>query len=598
MGRQSILECFYDNVEHRGGRTAALVKRGGAYKPVTWAEMAHSVRQIAAALLGLGLKPGDRACIISQTRLEWVNVDLGILAAGGVTVPIYPSNLPEECQHIVENSGAVVVFAEDDAQAQKFRAERARLPNLEKVVQISGEVADSDGWVVSLDSLVADVVVDEAVLAERRRAVTRDSILTIIYTSGTTGRPKGVVTTHDNMVYEAEAIQQINVIREQDVELLFLPLAHVFAKVLECVWLHAGHVMAFAESMQTIKENLGEVRPTVMAGVPRIFEKFYGAVVQKGLSAGGVRRVLFERAQTLSDRHGDLESQGQALPIVETLQFAALKKLVFSKIAKGLGDTLGGRMRVLVSGGAPLAPKIAWFFRDAGLDILEGYGLTETSAATCLNRPGRNHIGTVGLPVPGTQVRIADDGELLVRGRGVTKGYWQNEEATAEVFKDGWFSTGDVVRIESSGAVRIVDRKKDLIITAGGKNVAPQNIENLVKTHRLISQVVVHGDKRNYLTALITLDADALKAFAEERSLGGGSYAELTQRPEVLKEVDQAMRTFNRQLASYETIKKFKILEHDFTQDSGELTPSLKVKRKVINQRYKSTLDGFYEEAY
>ncbi|HET6344133.1 MAG TPA: AMP-binding protein, partial [Myxococcota bacterium] len=420
-------------------------------------------------------------------------------------------------QHIVENSGATVVFAEDDKQVQKFRAERSRLPNLKKVVQIAGEVADSDGWVVSLGTLTAEALVDEAVLVERRRAVTRESILTLIYTSGTTGRPKGVVTTHDNMLYEAEAIQQINVIREQDVELLFLPLAHVFAKVLECVWVHSGHVMAFAESMHTIKENLAETRPTVMAGVPRIFEKFYGAVVQKGLAAGGLKRALFERAQALSEKRGELEAKGQTLPVAETLQFAALQRLVFSKVSRALKQNLGGRMRVLVSGGAPLAPKIAWFFRDAGVDILEGFGLTETSAATCLNRPGRNHIGTVGLPMPGTQVRLAPDGELLIKGRGVAKGYWQNEEATAEVFKDGWFASGDVARIEADGAVRIVDRKKDLIVTAGGKNVAPQNIENLVKTHRLISQVVVHGDRRNFLSALITLDADALKVFAEER---------------------------------------------------------------------------------
>lgn len=599
MSRNSILDYFIENAEQYGTRTAALVKREGVYRDVTWSEMHQESRLIASGLVDLGVEPGARICLISQTRLEWVTIDMGILAAGAVTVPIYPSNLPDECQFIVENSGSVVVFAEDDTQVQKFRAERSRLPGLKKIIQISGQVAESDDdWVVSLDSLKKSTNVNAAVLQERRRSLDKDSILTIIYTSGTTGRPKGVVTTHDAMLYEAEAIAQIDLIRDSDLQLLFLPLAHSFAKVLEIAWLAQRHIMAFAESMNTIKQNLAEVRPTVMAGVPRIYEKFFSAVVQKGTSKGGAASHLFKRAMVLSQKNGEAQERGRLLSLQERLEFAVLKRLVFQKVGKGLREILGGRMRTLVSGGAPLSRTIAWFFRDAGLDILEGYGLTETSAATCVNRPGRVRIGTVGLPLPGSDIKIASDGEILIRGRGVMREYWQNPEATAEVLRDGWFYTGDIGVVDSDGHVRIVDRKKDIIVTAGGKNVAPQNIENVLKTHRLISQAVVHGDQRNFLSALITLDAEALQHFAEVQGLGKGSYAQLTQKPEVYKEIDSALKEFNKHLPSYETIKKFKILEHDFSQETGELTASLKIKRKVINQRYKNIFDNFYSDIF
>lgn len=597
MGRQSILDYFLENAEQFGSRTAALVKHDGLYKAVTWGDMGTEAQAMSAGLIAMGIQAGDRICLISQTRLEWVTTDMGIIGAGAVTVPIYPSNLADECQFIVENSGAAAVFAEDDTQVQKLRAERARMPGLKKVIQMSGAVRDADGWVITLDEL-KKTQADPALLVERRKSLGRDSILTIIYTSGTTGRPKGVVTTHDNMLYEAEGITQIDLVRDTDVQLLFLPLAHSFAKVLEIAWLATRHVMAFAESMQSIKPNLAEVRPTLMAGVPRIFEKFHGAVMQKGTSGGGLKAQLFLRAADLSQKNGEAESQKKALSLRDKLEFAILKQLVFKKVGAGLRATLGGRMRAMVSGGAPLSPKIAWFFRDAGVEVLEGFGLTETSAATTVNRYGSNRVGTVGLPLPGTEVRLADDGELLLKGRGVMREYWKNPEATQEVLKDGWFHTGDIATVDADGFVRIVDRKKDIIVTAGGKNVAPQNLENLIKTHKLISQVVVHGDKRNFLSALVTLDPDALKLFAQEHGLGNGSYAELTQKPQVYKAVQSAMDGFNAQLAKYETIKKFKILEHDFSQESGELTPSLKIKRKVVNQRYKSIFDGFYEEAY
>lgn len=599
MAQASVLDSFLEHVNKRASETAALVKREGAYRDVTWGEIGEAVRAVSMGLISLGIQPEDRVCIVLQTRLEWVIADMGILGAGGVTVPIYASNLPDECQYVAENSGAVLVFAEDDEQVQKFRAERSRLPNIKKIVQVDGAVSGDDGWVITLDALKGLAEIDEPKLKERRASLNKDSNLTIIYTSGTTGRPRGVVLTHDNMLYQAECLKQLDQVRDGDVQLIFLPLAHSFAKILEIAWIAVPHVLAFAEDLTTVKENLGEVRPTLMAAVPRIYEKFYTAVIQKGTASGGLKAKLFGAALELSEKRGKAEREGGSLDLADSVKFALLKEVIFKKVGQGLGEALGGRMRMLVSGGAPLSPKIAHFFEDAGLDIFEGYGLTETSPVITSNHPGANRIGTVGKPLPGTQIRLAEDGEIFAKGRQVMREYWDNPEATKEVIDtDGWFRTGDIGEIDRAGFLRITDRKKDIIVTAGGKNVAPQNLENLLKTHPLVSQVVVHGDKRKFLTALITLDADGLKAFSKERKLGNGSHAEMTQKPAVRQLLQEAVDALNAQLPSYETIKKFKILEHDFSEETGELTPSLKVKRRVVNERHRQLFDAFYEERF
>ncbi|HVI03775.1 MAG TPA: AMP-dependent synthetase/ligase, partial [Enhygromyxa sp.] len=451
--------------------------------------------------------------------------------------------------------------------------------------------------VVSMDEFLAagnSVTGDQ--LGERGATLSPDSLLTIIYTSGTTGRPKGVVLTHANMLYEAKIIQEVDVVRQDDIQLLFLPMAHVFAKVLEVSWLGTGHVLAFAENMNTLKQNLGEVRPTLMAGVPRVFEKFYGAVVEKGTSAEGLKRKLFLKAMELSTKNGELEEKGEKLGLVESAEFGVLKKAVFAKVGEGVMTILGGRMRVMISGGAPLSKKIAWFFRDAGILVLEGYGMTESSAATTVNLPGQNQIGTVGPAAPGTELKIAEDGEILIKGPGVMREYWRNPEATAETIINGWLHTGDIGEIDpKTKALRITDRKKDLIITAGGKNIAPQRIENLVKTHKLISQCVVHGDRRKFISALITLDPEQLPLYAQQNGLTG-SYVELCKNPKVRAEVERLISESNAELASYETIKKFEILDKDFSIETGELTAKLSVKRKVVNSKYGHIFDGFYDD--
>ena len=602
MGRQSILDYFCHNAETKGGMTAALVKQQGSFVPVSWAELQRRCWQLAQGLIDHGVKPGDRVALMMQTRLEWVLADMAIAAAGAISVPIYGSNLADECHYIVDNAGCSAVVAEDATQAAKFVSGGKLVAQVRLLVQLdepqasllSDEARQNGHGALSLAKLVEGVKVDEARLKTLREGIKRDSPFSIIYTSGTTGRPKGVVSTHDNMLYEAEAIEQIHVLKPDDVELLILPLAHVFARALEIAWIGIGHVMAFAESMKTVREDMVATRPHVMAGVPRVFEKFYQAVVAKASAQPGLTAKLFARACVLTTARGEALMAQKAVSLAQKAEHALWRRTIFRKVGRGLQQSMGGRMRMLVSGGAPLSPSIAWFFEAAGVQILEGFGLTESMAATCINRPSNNRIGTVGLPMPGTDAKLAADGELLLRGRSITPGYWQNEAATREAIEDGWLKTGDIAQIDADGSIRIVDRKKDLIVTAGGKNVAPQNLENELKTFPLISQVVVHGDKRPYLTALITLDPDNLANFAKEHALGNASYAELTKRPEVLKEVEQAVANFNAHLARYETIKKYQVMPADFTVESGELTPSLKVKRKVINARYGAIFDAFY----
>ncbi|MEL6340823.1 MAG: long-chain fatty acid--CoA ligase [Myxococcota bacterium] len=597
-GGNTIIGFFLENVNQYAGKVAAKVKRKGRYENVTWGEMGDDAKQVALALVGEGVQQGEHIAIMANTRYEWCSVDMGNLWAGAVTVPIYPSTLPEDTAYIIDDSESVVAFVEDDVQATKFRAQRDNMSKLRRVVQLDGEVTDSgNGWIIGFEEFLKKAEGQNAdELDARASSLTPESILTIIYTSGTTGKPKGVVLTHDAMAYEGEATEQVGVIMPEDVQLFFLPLAHVFAKVLEISWLTTRHTMAFAESFQTIKDNMGETQPSLMCAVPRVYEKFHAAVVEKATAAGGLKAKLFQSALALSVKNGELEQQGRGgLSGVDAFKFKILKGLIFKKIGAGLMELMGGRMRVMVSGGAPLSPKISFFFRDAGLEILEGYGLTETSAASFCNRPGENRIGTVGPPMPGTQVKIAEDGEILIKGRGVMREYWKRPEATAEVLKDGWFHTGDIGELDAHGCLKITDRKKDIIVTAGGKNVAPQNIENLMKHHKLVANFVVHGDQRKFLSALVTLDPDALKEFADKRGLQG-SLQELSKNPEIRQEIDTHIRETNAELASYETIKKYEILEHDFSVETGELTPKLSVKRKVVSERYGEIFDRFYAE--
>jgi long-chain acyl-CoA synthetase len=581
----SILQMFEETVKRRGNDPAARYRDGDKWVTRTWSEMDRDRNVVAAGLIGLGLKAKERVNILSNSSYKWMLADVANQTCGAETVPIYQSNLAEECEYIINDSMAVYVFAEDRDQLDKLREKKAQLGRVRKVIVMDDQTDGSD-WTMSWSELVklgeASLEATKNELSARTAAVKPDDVLVIIYTSGTTGKPKGVVLTHKSLVYEVEASMKVGLVQDNDLQLLFLPMAHSFARVLQCIWLGAGHEMAIDSDITRIVANLAVVKPTVMASVPRIFEKVYAKVVGDGSAAPGLKGRLFRWALELNDQYAQHLIDGRVPPAGLMFQLSVARKLVYSKINEKLTQTFGGRIRFFISGGAPLPKKMAYFFANAGITILEGYGLTETSAATTVNRPEHNKIGTVGPALPGTELRIADDGEILIRGPGVMREYWNKPDATREsISPEGWFASGDIGVIDKDGFLKITDRKKDIIVTAGGKNVAPQNIESLIKSSSpLISQVMIHGDKRNYLVALITLDPDNAKKVGADKAAA---------------EIDEVLKKVNGQLASYETIKKHKILDHDFVV-GHELTPTLKVKRKFCNEKYRQILDGFYSE--
>jgi long-chain acyl-CoA synthetase len=586
------VQVFEQQVARRGTRTAAKHKVDGRWQEISWQELGRRARDVSDGLAALGVRPGDRVSIIGETRPDWIVADVGIMGAGAITVPIYQSNPPHECQYILENSGASWIFADGEVQAAKIREVRGKLPALKGVIRFGGGKAGDERTLAEVERMGAEWRSQNPnAHAERLAAVRPDDAACYIYTSGTTGNPKGVVITHGNWVYEATVVAQMKLLLEEDLVLMFLPMAHSFAKVIETAWFAQGATGAFVESLEKLVDNAGEVRPTMMASVPRIFEKAYNAVVAKGLATPGLKGKLFQMAMKGFDNWADGKIRGEER---SSFGFALGKRLVFPKMSHALKERFGGRMRLFISGGAPLSPKINWFFHLLDFTVLEGWGLTETSAGTTVNRPEKNKIGTVGPPVPGTEIRIAEDGEIMVKGGGVMKEYYKNPAATAEVFRDGWFLTGDIGEIDADGYVRITDRKKDIIVTAGGKNVAPQNLENALKSDPLISQAMVHGDQRRFLSALVTLNEENARKWAADNGVPEG--AALHRDPRVVARVQETIDALNASQASYAGIKKFAILEKDFSQETGELTPTLKVKRKFTSQKYKRILDGFYEE--
>jgi long-chain acyl-CoA synthetase len=590
---RNLVQVFEEQVSRRGDATAVTFKRGGAWQQVSWKELGRRIRDAADGLASLGVKPGDRISIVADTCYEWIIADVAIMAAGGITVPIYQSNPAHEVQYILHDAGASWVFVDHDHQAAKIREEAAKLPDVKGVIRFFGDPEAAHEQTLSAleQAGVAWRAQNPGAHAARVAAVQSSDAASYLYTSGTTGNPKGVVLTHGNWTYEAEAVAELKIVRQDDTVLLFLPMAHSFAKVIEAVWFGEGATAAFVESIDKIVDNAQEVRPTVMPSVPRIFEKAYEAVVAKGLGTPGVKGWLFGVALGGFDAWSDGQDRGIE---VKTLGFRMGEKLVFPKLAAALKERFGGRMRLFVSGGAPLANKVERFFTLLGFTLLEGYGLTETSAGTCVNRIGRSKVDTVGPPVPGTVVKIAEDGEILIKGGGVMKEYYRRPEATAEVLKDGWLYTGDIGELDADGYLKITDRKKDLIKTSGGKYIAPQNLENELKMDPIISQAVIHGDQRKFVTALITLSPETARKWASEQGIAEDEA--LHTHPKIKARVQQAIDALNAKQASYATIKKFAILEDDFTQERGDLTPTLKVKRKVVTERHKKLLDSFYNE--
>jgi long-chain acyl-CoA synthetase len=596
MEAQSLPQMFFARAANRGQRPAQLAKQGTAWQELSWAALSERVRHIAQGLTALDVQAGERVAILAESRAEWVQCDLGILTAGGITVPIYPSSTSEQTAYILQNAEVTLVFVDTPAQLDKVQRLQPHLPCLRQIVLIDTPSDPTALSVLTFADLIARgaaAAEQQAVVEERLRHLTPEHQATFVYTSGTTGPPKGVMQTHGNHLFMLQSIASILNAQEGDVHLLFLPLAHSFARLEAFLGLYVGLTTAFAESIDTLARNMAEVRPMLMFSVPRIYEKIYARVWAAGTSGSPLKQAIFHWSVRVGRRVSALRQRQQPIPAWLGWQYGLAHRLVFAK----LHQTVGGRLRYFVSGGAPLAQEIAEFFHAAGMLILEGYGLTETCPALTANQYDRYKFGTVGLPLPGVDLCLAADGEILARGANIAKGYYKQPQETAEVFReDGWFATGDIGVFDAEGFLRITDRKKDLIITAGGKNIAPQNIENLLKTDPYISQAMVYGDRRPYLTAVFTLDPEAITAYAREQGIADTVMATLTTHPLIHKLIENRMALANQQLASYETIKKFIIAPSDFTPESGELTPTLKVKRQIVTQKYQVQLEKLYEE--
>ncbi|HEY2042327.1 MAG TPA: long-chain fatty acid--CoA ligase [Jatrophihabitans sp.] len=600
----TVARLFYDRVAATPTTEAFRFPEGDGWASATWSDVNVRVRSLAAGLIDLGIEAEERVALASATRYEWVLADLAVMCAGAATTTVYPSTTAADVAYIVADSGSRLVFADNMEQVDKLRAHRGEIPDVIAVVlfddaastKSDGAESTDGGWVIGLEELArrGDRLLAEqpGVLHDREAQIGPDSLATVIYTSGTTGRPKGVRLLHSSWTYEGATVDSLGTLHISDLQLLWLPLAHVFGKILLTVALQIGFATAVDGRIDKIVENLASVRPTFMGAAPRIFEKAYARVTSMVAAEGGAKAKIFSWGIGIGDRVARARRTGKAISPLIAAQHALADRLVLSKVRA----RFGGRLRFFISGSAPLNIEIAEWFDAVGITILEGYGLTETSAASFCNRPSNYVLGTVGRAYPGTEVRIAEDGEILLRGPGVMQGYHNQPEATAATLsQEGWFATGDIGELDDRGFLRITDRKKDLFKTSGGKYVAPTAIESTFKgICPLASQLVVYGAGRNFVSALITLDADAVSAWAASHDMSGGSYAEVVGSDQMNRTVQGYVDELNGRLNRWETIKRFVILDHDLTVEAGELTPSLKLKRRFVADKYAETLDQMY----
>jgi long-chain acyl-CoA synthetase len=586
---ETIPQRVLDHAQRLGSAPAYHVRGASGWEATSWQTYADEVRRAGAALITLGVEPTQPVCILGANRPEWVSFDVGAMALGAVPAGIYTTSSPGECAYILNHSEAPVLLVENEAQWQKIASVRDELPHLRHVVMMRGGAVD-DPMVIGWDDFLARGDDAEGKLDERLAALRPDTVSTLIYTSGTTGRPKGVMLTQDNLAWTAAQCCDLVGASEKERVLSYLPLSHI-AEQMFTIHIAAvvGYPVYYAESLDKLLANMLEVKPTLFFGVPRVWEKFHAGVVEKLGEAHGAKAKLAERAMAVGRHVTTRWARGLGASFTDVAQYKVFDKLVYSKVKEGLGLA---ESRLCVSGAAPIAPEVLEFFAGLGLPVYEVYGQSEDTGPTTFNVPGRAKFGTVGPPFPGVEVKIASDGEIIVRGRNVFAGYFKDPEATAETLSDGWLHTGDLGESDADGFLSITGRKKDIIITAGGKNVAPKFLEGGLKSHPLVAEAVVIGDRRKFLTALVSLDSEAVERFMKERELSGTP----DQSEEIRAEIQQAVDEVNAEMARVEQIKKFTILPREFSIAEGELTPTLKVKRNVVASNFEPEIEAMYQD--
>ncbi|HEY5943268.1 MAG TPA: long-chain fatty acid--CoA ligase [Solirubrobacterales bacterium] len=583
---KTVADLLPKAAELYGSNVAVQYKEGDQWVSKTFAEVRDLVLPLALGLVELGVQKGDRVSILGNTRPEWTYFDFAALSIGATVVPIYQTNSPEECRYVLENSDSKVVIVEDAEQLEKVRQVRDQLPLLEQIVLMTGNAEDA----LSTDELAAKGSDDAGRWAQLYEAVAPEDICTFIYTSGTTGPPKGCIISHGNYRAMLDMVKETSVIEEGDLTYLYLPLAHSFALLIQLGSYDLGTAIAYWErDPLKILPNLAELKPSYFPSVPRIFEKIYTAATSAMEKEGGLKKAIFNWAITVGAKMREVERAGRQPGFLLQRQYAFADKKVLSKI-RGL---FGGNIRLAVSGAAPINPEILRFFDAAGVLVLEGWGMTETSTAATISSPDDFKVGTIGKPFPGCEVKIADDGEILVKGPNVFQGYHKNPEATAETIVNGWLHTGDIGEIDSDGFIKITGRKKDIIITAGGKNITPANLEAEIKQHPLVSQCVVVGDRRPYLVALVTLEPEEAVKYAQENGLPE-DLAQLAANSDIKASIEAHVEKINQDFARVEQVKKIAILPEDLSQENGELTPTLKVKRAVVAQKHEGAIEQLY----
>ena len=593
----TIPEMLADRVRLTPQRSAMLFKQDGAWQTITWTQALRGAQEVAAGLAALGVEKGQTVNILSANRPQWHYADWGTMLAGALPVPIYTTNSPEQVAYVAAHSEAKAAFVENADQLRKFIKVLDQLPHLERIILMTGRPDEIDPRILTWDELIgagrAFEAANPGTVDVRTRSLTPDDLATIVYTSGTTGPPKGSMITHANATWTLRAVDgAVHLADGRERTVSYLPLAHIFERLVSN-WgsIYYGTDVWFAESIDKLAENLREIRPTFMVGVPRVFEKVYARVNES--IASHPKRRLIERAIAKGRKVVELQQAGRFVPLGLRMSHALLDRLVLSKLRHQMGLD---QAHLVVSGAAPINPEIIWFIRSLGINLVEGYGQTEVTAPTTMTPPDGSRIGTVGPPIPGVEVKIAGDGEILVRGGNVFKGYLKDEKATSESFtEDGYLRTGDVGRFDDAGYLMITDRKKDLIITAGGKNIAPQVIEEQLKFSPLISQAVVIGDGRPYVSALLTPDAEALRKWAGGNGIATTSLEELVKDERVLAEIANAVDQVNARLSHVEQVKRWTLLGREFAQEDGEITPTMKARRVIILQRYSDEIEKLYE---